>query len=200
LLDVGCAAGFFVAEAYAHGWEAEGIDVAEEMVEWGRLHLSNRLELTPFAELSREPSSFDVVTMWDYIEHSIDPSAEIERAHELLAPGGLLALSTGDIESRVARITGNRWHLLTPKHHNYFFGSTTLEAMLDRAGFDVLFMVHDACWYSIAHLAYKLETLLPGGLGRALSHRLRRSWIGKVDFPVNLFDIATVVARKRDYA
>ena len=32
-----------------------------------------------------------------------------------------LALSTGDVGSLAARLSGSRWHLLTPRHHNYFF-------------------------------------------------------------------------------
>jgi len=197
LLDVGCAAGFFVAEARRQGWEAEGIDLARDMVEWGRVHATPELSVTPFAAFSGAPAAFDVVTMWDYIEHSVDPSADVERAGELLAPGGLLALSTGDVESAVARVTGARWHLLTPRHHNYFFGRSTLARLLDRKGFEILLTTNEASWYSAAHLLYKLETLLPLGVGRSLSHRLRRSRVGELEVPLNLYDIVTIVARKR---
>ncbi len=200
LLDVGCAAGFFVAEARRQGWQAEGIDLARDMVGWGRAHATPELSVTPFAAFSGTPAAFDVVTMWDYIEHSVDPSADVGRAHALLAPGGLLALSTGDVESLVARVTGKRWHLLTPTHHNYFFGRTTLAKLLDQADFEVVSTTNEASWYSTAHLLYKLETLLPLGVGRALSHRLRRSRIGELEIPVNLYDIVTIVARKRAYA
>jgi 2-polyprenyl-3-methyl-5-hydroxy-6-metoxy-1,4-benzoquinol methylase len=199
LLDVGCAAGFFVAEARRQGWPAEGIDVARDMVEWGRVHATPELSTAQFAAFSGTPTAYDIVTMWDYIEHSVDPSADVERAHALLAPGGLLALSTGDVESFVARVTGKRWHLLTPAHHNYFFGRTTLAKLLDRADFELLLMTSEAAWYSTAHLVFKLETLLPLGIGRALAHRLLRSRIGELELPVNLYDIVTIVARKRAY-
>ena len=197
LLDVGCAAGFFVGEARRQGWQAEGIDLAREMVEWGRVHTTPELSPLPFAGFSGPPAEYDVVTMWDYIEHSVDPFSDVERAGALLAPGGLLALSTGDVESLVARVTGKRWHLLTPAHHNYFFGRTTLAKLLDQRGFEVLLATSEASWYSTAHLLYKLETLLPLGIGRAFSHRLRRSRIGRLEIPVNLYDIVTIVARKR---
>lgn len=196
LLDVGCAAGFFVAEAQALGWQAEGIDVSREMVSWGAEHVTARLNATKFADLELPRACVDAVTMWDYIEHSSDARADVAHAHEILAPGGVLALSTGDVESRYARWSGGRWHLLTPRHHNFFFGRTTLARLLRDAGFELVRTTHEAAWYSLGHLLYKLETLLPGGIGRAGAYRLRRARLGELELPVNLFDIVTVVARK----
>ena len=196
LLDVGCAAGFFVAEARALGLEAEGIDVSEDMVSWGTEHVTEKLAVEPFAECERPGASVQIVTMWDYIEHSIDARADIERAYEILAPNGIIALSTGDIESRFARWSGRRWHLLTPRHHNYFFGRTTLTRMLDQAGFELVRTAHDAAWYSVEHLLYKLESFGHGGIWRGLAHGLGRMPLSDVEVPVNLYDIVTVVARK----
>ena len=79
LLDVGAAAGFFVAEAIASGWKAEGIDVAEPMVRWGVAHLSIPLRVARLESVSAH-RQYSAITMWDYIEHSVDPSADIERS------------------------------------------------------------------------------------------------------------------------
>src|SRR5690242_16385506 len=49
LLDIGCAAGFFVSEAEQSGWHAEGIDVAEGMVEWGQENVSVNLTVGSFS-------------------------------------------------------------------------------------------------------------------------------------------------------
>src|SRR4051794_8682183 len=136
LLDVGAAAGFFVDEAIKQGWQAEGVDIAQHMVDWGRQHLAVPLRAGPIAAVS-ERAAFAAVTMWDYIEHSVDPAAEIERANDLLIDRGLIALSTGDVDSIAARVCGSRWHLLTPRHHNFFFSERTLSTLLDRAGFNI---------------------------------------------------------------
>jgi 2-polyprenyl-3-methyl-5-hydroxy-6-metoxy-1,4-benzoquinol methylase len=197
LLDVGCAAGFFVAEAQARGWAAEGVDVSAEMVEWGRAHLSANLSVGSFDDVEAAAAAFDVVTMWDYIEHSLDPVADLERAYRVLESGGLLALSTGDVESPVARLSGNRWHLLNPRYHNFFFGRKTLGQLLERIGFDVETATHPGARYSVAHVMLKLDTLLPAGVARRASLRLGRSAVGRLAVPLNLFDIVTLVARKR---
>jgi len=197
LLDVGCAAGFFVAEARSQGLEAEGIDVSRPMISLGREQVTDGLRAMSFAELELPPATLGAVTMWDYIEHSRDARADLAHAHEILEPNGVVALSTGDVESRWARWSGGRWHLLTPRHHNFFFGRTTVSRMLHEVGFELVRTKHEAAWYSVGHLLYKLESLVPGGIGRAGAHRLRRGRLGELELPVNLFDIVTVVARKR---
>lgn len=196
LLDVGAAAGFFVSEAIKQGWEAEGVDVAQHMVDWGLRHLRVPLSVAGISSVP-ERNAFAAVTMWDYIEHSIDPAAEIECANELLVEGGLLAISTGDIGSTAARACGSRWHLLTPRHHNFFFDERTLPELLDRTGFDVEWRGHPGSHYSFAHLAYKLDRGARLRVTRGLSRKLEASRLGRHSLPLNLFDIMTVVARKR---
>jgi SAM-dependent methyltransferase len=189
LLDVGAAAGFFVDEARNAGWAAEGVDVAAHIAAWGRRELGVDLRI---GDLSTVTGSgvFGAVTMWDYIEHSLDPRGELSRAHELLAPGGIVALSTGDLDSLAARVSRSWWHLLTPRHHNFFFSKRTLVDLLGRTGFEPLWLGHPGAHYSLAHIAYK-------GLPRAAAGRFATSHLGRYSVPVNLFDIVTVVARRR---
>jgi SAM-dependent methyltransferase len=182
LLDVGAAAGFFVDEAARAGWDAQGIDVAAHVVEWGRRELGVQLGVGDLAGFEAD-AAFAAITMWDYIEHSLDPAGELARCCELLLPGGLVALSTGDRDSLVARLTRSRWHLLTPRHHNFFFSESTLARLLERIGFEVVWSGHPGTRYSVAHLAYKLGFTAPERVAR-------------YSLPVNLFDIVTVVARK----
>ena len=82
--------------------------------------------------------------MWDYIEHAVDPRADVERARYRLRPGGLLALSTGDVGSLLALFPLDRWHLMTPRHHNYFFSARTLQLLLRDCGFEVVVVRHPA--------------------------------------------------------
>jgi 2-polyprenyl-3-methyl-5-hydroxy-6-metoxy-1,4-benzoquinol methylase len=195
-LDVGCAGGFFVDEARRAGWEASGIDVSAAMVEWGQAELGAPVVLGSFASAEDLPQ-FDAVTMWDYIEHSIDPRSDLDKAREHLGSGGVLALSTGDIGTLAARLTGSRWHLLTPEHHNFFFSSKTLRRLLEDTGFELLESRHRASLYSVAHVLYKLETLGSLDAIRRAASRIGRSSAGAAGIPLNLYDIVTVVARRR---
>jgi SAM-dependent methyltransferase len=195
LLDVGAAAGFFVDEAIRAGWDAEGIDIAPHVVDWGRRELDVPLRVGEVSAVE-EPKAFAVVTMWDYIEHSLDPAGELAKSNELLAPGGIVALSTGDLDSVTARVSRSRWHLLTPRHHNFFFGARTLVRLLERSGFDIAWLGHPGSRYSLAHLAYKLDRGARTALTAAAARRIASSRLGRYSVPLNLFDIVTVVARK----
>jgi len=196
LLDVGCAAGFFVDEAGRRGWDAEGIDLSEEMTAWGRSCLGARVGTLPFASVDLPPESVDVVTMWDYIEHSNDPAADVRRAWTLLRPGGWLALSTGDSGSLVARLSGRRWHLLTPRHHLFYWDRRTLRLLVEQAGLELVQARALGSSYSLRHLVYKLRAGVDVPPLRVLNHWLDSSRIGGVSVPVNLGDIVTVLARK----
>jgi 2-polyprenyl-3-methyl-5-hydroxy-6-metoxy-1,4-benzoquinol methylase len=197
LLDVGCAAGFFVDEARRAGWEASGMDVSAAMVNWARSELGAPVIRANFAQTDVAQPLFDAITMWDYIEHSIDPRRDFGKAREHLRPGGILALSTGDIGTLSARLAGHRWHLLTPEHHNFFFETKTLRRLLEDTGFDVLEARHRASVYSVGHVLYKLAASGRLGAVRRAASRLGRSSVGHAGVPINLYDIVTVVARRR---
>ena len=197
LFDVGAASGFFLDEARTRGWKVEGMDVAPSMSGWAREHLRLPIHTGEFQAAALADGSYDCVTMWDYIEHSVDPVGDLRRAFDLLRGEGHLVLSTGDAASLVARISGRRWHLLTPRHHNFFFTVTTLRRSLERAGFEVLESKHLAAPYSLRYLVYKLGTILPRS--RVLRYAARRansSRLGRLSLPVSLGDIVTVLARK----
>ena len=66
--------------------------------------------------------------MWDVIEHLPDPRRTVEAAWERLRPGGLLALSTGDVGSMAARLHGRDWSLMTPPWHQFYFSRKTMRA------------------------------------------------------------------------
>jgi SAM-dependent methyltransferase len=198
LFDVGAAAGFFMDEARRAGWSVQGADVSPTMSGFGRDELGLNLQTATFDAAAAE-GPFDCVTMWDYIEHSIDPMRDLRRAHDLLRPGGVVALSTGDMRSLVARVSGRRWHLLTPRHHNFFFASSNLRLACERAGFEVLSARHPGNRYSLRYLTYKLRSMLPeSGLVRRVGDAFAGGAVGRLAVPVNLGDIVTVVARRTD--
>ncbi len=71
-----------------------------------------------------EPASFDVITLWDVIEHTTNPRAMLDHCRTLLKPGGILVVNYPDIGSWIARALGRRWLFLTSVHLHYFTRST----------------------------------------------------------------------------
>ncbi|MFO1326922.1 MAG: class I SAM-dependent methyltransferase [Rubrivivax sp.] len=133
LLDVGCAAGFFLAEARAF-YQVQGVELSE----WSSAYARERLNLPVFTGTLQQAAlpagHFDVVTLWDVIEHVPDPVPLLAEAARVLAPGGRLVLSTGDWGSAYARRRGEHWHLMTPPWHLSFFTRDSLTQAAARAG------------------------------------------------------------------
>jgi predicted Zn finger-like uncharacterized protein len=195
LLDVGCAAGFFVDEATRAGWHARGVDVSRPMVEWGRAALAADLRLGTLADVPHDRAE-SCVTMWDYLEHALDPRGDVEDSLSRLPPGGILAVSTGDAGAALARLSLRRWHLMTPRHHNFFFTRRTIRLLLETAGFELGALGHPPARYPLRYVAHKARLALDARLVEAVATRLSRSSAGAYAVPLSLWDVMTVVARR----
>ncbi len=115
------------------------------------------------------PDGFDVITMFDVIEHMRDPLACLRRAAELLVPGGLLVIETGDLASPWARLLGRHWYFLDPPQHLFYFTAAGLErAVTQCGGFDGIRVRRFGRRVSFANIGFKLEPSVPGLLKRPI--------------------------------
>ena len=136
LLDIGTAAGGFLAAATARGWTAEGCEPNRWLAAWGSRRYGVRIRPGSVFEQSYEPQSFDVVTLWDVIEHTTNPRELVEHCRTLLKPGGVLVVNYPDVGSWIARALGRRWLFLTSVHLHYF-DRTTMARLLESSEFQV---------------------------------------------------------------
>ncbi|HEY0070846.1 MAG TPA: class I SAM-dependent methyltransferase [Chloroflexia bacterium] len=140
LLDVGCATGEFLLAARTREWEVYGVETSPpaaaqaERLAGGTVH-AGTLETSHFPE-----AYFDVITMWDVIEHLQDPRAYLQKAHSLLRPEGLLSITTPNIRSLAYRLLGPDWTPVGPNDHLYYFAPRTLARLLDECGFSIYVM------------------------------------------------------------
>jgi SAM-dependent methyltransferase len=137
-LDVGCAAGFCLQVMRELGFEAHGVEVSETIARHAIEHFGfdtvhvGTLESSPVPE-----ASVDLLTMWDVVEHVVDPRSLLRKAHALLRPDGLLVLETQNIDSAFARLLGPRWHHYKHAEHIYHFTPATVRSLLEETGFEV---------------------------------------------------------------
>ena len=134
LLDVGTAAGAFVAAARKRGWDAEGCEPNHWMADWGMRHYGITIRKGDLLQQDYPEASFDVITLWDVIEHTTDPVAVLARCRVLLKPGGILVVNYPDIGSWIARLLGRRWLFLTSVHL-YYFDRRTITRLLEDSGY-----------------------------------------------------------------
>ena len=137
LLDVGCAAGFFLEVCRESGWDVYGVEPAACMVEYAQSKLRLPVYCGTLRERCFKPGSFDVVTLWDVLEHMTDPRRELLEVNRVLQPGGLLVIETQDIGSWVPRMLGRRWIHYGNDLHLFHFTPRTLRRLLQETGFRV---------------------------------------------------------------
>ncbi len=154
----------------------------------GRIVRASALAL-PFAD-----ASFDVITLWDVLEHLPDPQRVAAEIARCLRPGGRLALTTGDVESLAARLSGARWHLYTLPEHLFFYSRDSLRRLLEAHGLRLERVRAAGALYPVGYLLERLrKTLWKSGARRESSSRLARLVV-----PVNLFDVLEVEAVRAD--
>ena len=193
LLDVGAYIGVFVEVAAAGGWRAEGVEPSA----WAAAEARRRgLTVHPgtLESAALLPESFDVITLWDVIEHLSDPAAELERARRLLRPGGWLVAHTMDISSPLARLMGPRWPWLMDMHL-YYFDRRTLPAMFAAHGFEVVWQGTQGRYLRLGYLASRVEGLHQG-LGHASRAAVNGLGLRGAAIPVNFGDLITCVGRR----
>jgi SAM-dependent methyltransferase len=138
LLDVGCATGDFLARMRRHGaWELTGLEQDQHAASMARQEYGLEVYTGPLDEVELAQGGFDVVTMWDVIEHVPRPGASLRRIGEWLRPGGWLIMRTPDADSPYARAFGRYWAGLDAPRHLVVFGRSTLTRLLTENGFQI---------------------------------------------------------------
>lgn len=99
LLDVGCASGHFLIAAHRAGYEVMGTDISASAIAHIRDTLGFPAISGDIAQLSLD-ERFDVITLWETIEHLARPAPVLRKLRSWLRPGGVLIIGTGDNSSR----------------------------------------------------------------------------------------------------
>jgi SAM-dependent methyltransferase len=195
-LDVGCAAGFCMAALRERGFRVNGVEVSATIASHAinELGFGDAVFIGTLHDAPYEPGSFDLITMWDVVEHVPEALALLQRAKTLLKPGGTLIVETQDIDSPFARVLGRRWHHFKHAEHIYHFTPATIRRLLSDAGFEVQRLSHryGGKYVSTGFIAERAGRLHPL-VSKALEPLARRS-AGK-NLYLNFLDEMVVVAR-----
>jgi len=132
LLDIGAGSGVFAMQAVDSGWSVTAIDPALDAV---RLPRSDRLRvLRGTLDDIRIDERFDVITLWDVIEHATSPAELVADATRRLDDDGWIVVETGNYKS-AARVTGGIDHWIYQLDHRWYFSPDSLRLLLEELGF-----------------------------------------------------------------
>jgi len=197
LLDIGCATGLFMLRAEAVGFDVYGVDVSEYAVSIARQRFGTRVIKSSVEKANYPKEYFDVVTMFDVIEHLKDPRIVLKKVRTLMKDNGILVINTGDVGSFIAWLLGDDWHYFIPPQHFFYFSKKTLERLLEESGFIVKKIERKGKWLTLRYLFHLLRQIqkdIIGHLGFAL---VSRNILGRIAVYLNLFDNMTIYAFKK---
>lgn len=139
VLDVGCAAGYFLEVMRRDGWDVTGVEPSDAIRPQAEKRLGEaNVHGGLLQKADLEPASFDFITLWDVIEHIPDFVGALKHVRTLLAPGGKLLVETQNVASRAARMLGRKWQHYKHAEHIYHFEPKTIAIALEQAGFRVV--------------------------------------------------------------
>lgn len=195
LLDLGCATGVFLKTASKY-WRTCGVDISEYAISGAKLKnldvFCGELQNSPYVKLK-----FDVITLWDTIEHVANPKLTIHQAGKILNPGGVLALTTGDVGSVFSKLCGKFWHLYNIPQHLSFFDKSTITKLLEDEDFVVKEILYLPINLTFDYLLFRLITFYTLGFLQPFYGYLKKVNILNRSVNINLYDIMFVIVQKK---
>lgn len=166
LLDVGCGGGEFVAQAKQRGFLPTGFDYERRMVALAREKGIADVEAGEFSEFCarRREGEFEVITLFDVLEHTPEPARLVARLKPLLKPGGHVVITLPNADRPLP--WGREEHDYPP-HHFTRWTPRAMRGFLERQGFAVVHQ--EAGELKVSYLAdhFFFYVLMPGLLGLA---------------------------------
>jgi 2-polyprenyl-3-methyl-5-hydroxy-6-metoxy-1,4-benzoquinol methylase len=135
ILEVGAGRGWFIAEAADLGWETWAVEINRLAIQYLESRNVRRILPQPAENFDAPAAFFDMVRIWDVIEHLESPRACISNIFRVLREGGLLRLSTTNFASLSRWVNGPDWVYLNGADHIFLFEPATIIRLLTEAGF-----------------------------------------------------------------
>jgi len=137
ILDIGTGSGVFVGAAIDRGWDANGLELAEGNCQYAKEKFNIELINKDFYEFDPD-EKYDVVTLFEVIEHLRDPVKAIKKARGLLKEDGLFVLATPIRDSLYGKKAEEKNIFWTTVEHLIYFDKNIIINYLEENGFEVL--------------------------------------------------------------
>lgn len=185
LLEIGCAYGYFLNIAKIY-FNTIGIELDSTTQKIAKDTSGQKVIRGDFLKIRIPKNSYDVICMFDVIEHLINPAKYLSKIKKTLKKDGLVVIETGDIESSLAKFQKEKWRLINPDVHLSYFSRKTLTELLNGNGFEVLDVKYVGFSRTIAQVIYKLT-----------GYKKLPNILFKIYPKINFYDLMLVVAQKR---
>ena len=196
LLEIGCGLGYFLDVASDFDFDVAGIEFNKYAVEYIRNKFAFDVKSGELTKNMFEKNSFDVVALFDVIEHLSEAFPTLETIHEVLAPGGVLVLTTMDSGSFMSRVLGKRLEdFRRTREHLLFFTRKTITTVLQKYGFEIIEIRYNPHTFALGMLLQRL-TIYNRTIFSSVKYLFDLCKLSNVNIHVNFGTKMIVYARK----
>lgn len=200
LLDVGANTGVFMNLARSLGAFPQGLEPSIEATKTANSHFNLNIQNGVISDIEFSPNSFDIITMWDVVEHLYDPVIDLKTLQTKLRRGGYIFVSTHNIDHAFCKALGKHNPLLMYQHFHHF-NPSTLQLALSKAGFEPLGVHYFYKSWSLKYLLALFDEFWPKSIVSSCAGIVTTAispfeFVNKLRliFPFNLF--FTAIARR----
>lgn len=189
LLEIGCAYGYFLKVAQKY-YQCFGMDIDSKVTEVTKKNTRAEIFTGDFLTQKLPKNYFDIICMFDTIEHLKYPKKYLRKINDILKSNGFVVIETGDIDSLIAKIQGKSWRLIMLPDHLQYFSKSSLVQLLTNSGFNVKNISIVGFYRTFRQIIYRLT-----GNKKFLNssnHILSKS------ISLNMFDLVFVIAQKNN--
>lgn len=148
LLDVGCAKGYFLNEARKKGFDVQGIEISESARNFGVDNFKLQI-YSGTLDGFQSKNKFDIITMYDLIEHLPNPLVNLKKVSSLLKDDGLLIVETPNFDSVYRQLSPfTRYWSGYNQFYIIFFNSRSISYIMKKVGLKPLIKTSDASIFS----------------------------------------------------
>lgn len=139
LLDIGSAVGIFLDANRLEGspFKITSCDISKEACSFVELNYREVRVIHSDVMLLQENEQFDCITLWDTLEHIVNPVELLTKLRHLLSNNGVLCFSTPNTDSFEWQIMGADHVQLLPPGHVNLYNTKNIEILLRASGFRV---------------------------------------------------------------
>ena len=191
LLEIGCGSGFFLEEALNHGisevWGVEpSLDAASKAASSIQRHI-----ITDFMQpgLFSEVQKFDIICLFQVLDHMPEPVKTLEACRKLLTPEGVILIFNHDINAWSAKLLGEKSPIIDIEH-TYLYSTDTLGKILNAAGLKPI--EQGSAWndYDISYLVRLFP--FPKILKKLILGFLKMTFLGRIPVRVPLGNLYSI--------
>jgi len=140
-LEIGCAGGATLELARQEGFETVGVELSQDMAEWGRKNLHLDIRVGTLEQQHFPDNDFEVVYLGDVVEHLLHPKEVLGEIRRILKPNGVVAfaypMELNHFTPRIRKLLKLQHQSVTKPYHLYYYTTKTLRTLLEQCGFEV---------------------------------------------------------------